>query len=386
MKYTKESETLQSFVNSNLQHIPIERLNKPSQNELLRIYRHMRDANNKYKNIKFYQNDNVPGADISYIPEDIKPHISRCTHTHSIMFKISHRIIRFSIFAPVRIPNFMQYIKRVYMLLYIATQYARIHCSNTININLYLTEHVKVLPPIGQVIGRANVNTAFTTPCSDSTNICIFREQEWFKVLLHESFHNLGLDFSDMKNTTADTQIAKMFKINSDIRLYEAYCETWAEIIHSQFITFFSTRIKDRFDIMMGKLDHILEVETRFSLFQCVKVLNHNNMVYTDLFNESKRRQYREDTHILSYYIIKALLLYNKNRFIGWCSTYNEVLLDFNKSTQGIDEFCALIRSLYMDPIYISLLQTIEPWFIYNKMSNTLPRKTLRMTVFELEN
>ena len=137
---------------------------------------------------------------------------------------------------------------------------------------------------------------------------------------------------------------------------------------------------------MMGKLDRILDTEARFSMFQCVKVLDHNNMVYTDLFMESKRRLYREDTHILSYFIIKALLLFNKNKFIGWCSTGNAVLLDFNKTAHGIDGFCELIRSLYMDPIYINYMKTIEPWYIYNKMSGSLARKTLRMTAFELEN
>ncbi len=385
MKYTKESENLQSFVDSHFKHIPIERLSKPSQNALAGIYQNMRDASTEYKAVKFYKNDRAK-TDVSYVPDQIKPHISRCVYTHDVMFKIGHRTIYLSVCAPRRIPNFTQYVKRVYMWLYIASQYACNRCSNAMNICLYLTEHLKLLPPIGQVIGRTNVNTAFTTSCAASTDICIFREQEWFKVLIHETFHNLGLDFSDMKNVNADSQISKMFKIDADIRLFEAYCETWAEIIHLQFLTFFSTKIKDRFDIMMGKLDRMLEAEAKFSLFQSVKVLDHNNMVYTDLFNESKRRHYHEDTHILSYYIIKALFLYNKNKFIGWCSTSNKTLLDFNKTTHGVDGFCQLIRSLYMDPIYINTLKTIEPWFIYNKMSNALARKTLRMTVFELEN
>jgi hypothetical protein len=80
---------------------------------------------------------------------------------------------------------------------------------------------------------------------------------------------------------------------------------------------------------MAGKLDRILETEARFSLFQCVKVLDFNNMKYTDLFMESKRRLYREDTHVLSYYIIKSILLFNKNAFIDCCSQNNKVLLDF---------------------------------------------------------
>jgi hypothetical protein len=249
-----------------------------------------------------------------------------------------------------------------------------------------LTDQTKTLPRFGSVIGRSNVNTAYTTPCAESTDICIFREEEWFKVFIHESFHCLGLDFSGMQNTNADALIGAIFKVNADIRLFETYCETWAEIIHSMFLTFFSTKIKDNYGIMAGKLDRILETEARFSLFQCVKVLDFNNMKYSDLFMESKRRLYREDTHVLSYYIIKSILLFNKNAFIDWCSQNNKVLLEFNKTSHNVDKFCDLIRSLSTDKDFMMSAQRMEPWFIYNKLSNTLARKTLRMTVFELEN
>jgi hypothetical protein len=385
MKYTKESENLQSFVDSTLRHIPIENLNKNSQNELRQMYQYMHDGNNEYKSAKCYKNNSAK-SDTSNVPDAIKPHLARCTHTAATTFKVNGRTIYLMICSPHPIHNFTQYVKRIYIWLYIASKYASTQCSETININIYLTAHVKLLPLNGHTIGRINVNTAYTTPCASSTDICIYREQEWFKVFIHETFHNLGLDFSKMRITAADTHIQKMFKINADISLYETYCETWAEIIHCQFLTFFSTHIKTNYDMMMAKLDRMLETEARFSLFQSTKVLDHNNMVYTDMFNESKRRNYREDTHVLSYYIIKALLLYNKNKFIGWCSSNNKVLLDFNKTAHGIDSFCSLIRSVYMDPVYINLKRSIEPWFIYNKLSGTFVRKTLRMTVMELEN
>ena len=385
MKYTKESEYIQSFVDDNFKDIAIEHLTKPSQDALLPIYNLMRDANENFKAAKLYKNDHVK-SDTSYVPAEIAPSIAKCSHTQSVMFKIKHRTIYLSLCSNRPITAISQYIKRVYMWLYIASHYACFKCSQTMNINLYLTDHSKVLPDMGSVIGRPNVNTAYTTSCSDSTDICIFRSQEWFKVLIHETFHNLGLDFSNMRNSTADAQILKMFKVDADVRLFEVYCETWAEIINAMFLSFFSTKIKGNYGIMMGKLDNMLEIEARFSLFQCVKVLNYNNLMYTDLFNESKRRHYREDSHVLSYYIIKALLLYNKNQFIGWCVSNNKVLLDFNKTTGGIDSFCSLIRSLYTNPIYINAIRTIEPWFIYNRLSNSLARKTLRMTAFEMEN
>jgi len=294
--------------------------------------------------------------------------------------------VKLTLHSIIPLKSIHNYVKRIFMWLHVASNYACETCSRELNINIYLTNQMKVLPPIDSVIGRLNVNSAYTSSCAQSNDICIFREQEWFKVFIHETFHCLGLDFSGMKHTNADTLIGNIFKINSDTCLYEAYSEVWAEILHSMFLTFFSTRMKENYAIMTGKLNHIMEIETRFSLFQCVKVLNQNNMKYTDLFIEINRESYSEDAHVLSYYIIKALLLYNKNTFIQWCSVNNNVLLDFRKTKHNVDNFCHLVRELCMHIDLLNSIRRMEPWFIYNKLSNTLARKTLRMTVFELEN
>ena len=381
MKYTKDSENLQSFVNDNFKDIYVEPLN---QSKLLEVYQHMNAANIAFKTARIEKNIQIV-SDVDYVPEDIAPDVRRCRYVQSVKFNLKHRTVILTIHSlrPLSIRN---YVKSVFIWLHLAGNYACSKCSQTLNINLYLTDQTKTLPRFGSVIGRSNVNTAYTTPCAESTDICIFREEEWFKVFIHESFHCLGLDFSGMQNTNADALIGAIFKINADIRLFETYCETWAEIIHSMFLTFFSTKLKDNYDIMMSKLDRILETEARFSLFQCVKVLDFNNMKYTDMFMESKRRMYREDTHVLSYYIIKALLLFNKNAFINWCSQNNKVLLDFNKTSNNVDKLCELIRSLSTNKDFVLSAQRVEPWFVYNKLSNSRSRKTLRMTVFELEN
>jgi hypothetical protein len=382
MKYTKDSENLQSFVNDNFKGIYVEPLN---QSKLLEVYQHMNMANTAFKTARIERNTQIV-SDIDYAPTELMPHIRKCRHVQSIQFRLKRRHVILTIHSMKPLSSIRNYVKCVFTWLHLASNYACSKCSRSLNINLYLTDHTKTLPRFGSVIGRSNVNTAYTTPCAESTDICIFREEEWFKVFIHESFHCLGLDFSGMQNTNADALIGAIFKVNADIRLFETYCETWAEIIYSMFLTFFSTKIKDNYGIMAGKLDRILETEARFSLFQCVKVLDFNNMKYSDLFMESKRRLYREDTHVLSYYIIKSLLLFNKNEFIDWCSQNNKVLLDFNKTSHNVDKFCDLIRSLSTNKDFMLSAQRMEPWFIYNKLSNTLARKTLRMTAFELEN
>ena len=60
-----------------------------------------------------------------------------------------------------------------------------IKCMETLCIN--------VLEPI-------NINGGVSNVCvkNSLSEIVIFRREEWFKVLIHETFHNYGLDFSDL--------------------------------------------------------------------------------------------------------------------------------------------------------------------------------------------
>jgi hypothetical protein len=109
-----------------------------------------------------------------------------------------------------------------------------------LTIYIYLTQEKKRLPnDPNAVLGRENANTAFTTSCTSDTEIHLYREEEWFKVFIHETIHSYGLDFSTMNNSSANAQIRKIFGVSSDVRLYESYTEYWAEIVHMCFLAHF---------------------------------------------------------------------------------------------------------------------------------------------------
>ena len=83
--------------------------------------------------------------------------------------------------------------------------------------------------------------------------LLIYRKEEWFKVLIHELFHVLGLDFSVINYDNNKEILRKHFNnINSDLLISEAYCELWATILNSCFLLFFKlikkkvTREKDK--------------------------------------------------------------------------------------------------------------------------------------------
>ena len=137
--------------------------------------------------------------------------------------------------------KYNQYSQMVFMWLFIAMQYSSRKCKSPMNIYIYMTPFKKELPDSRiHILDSNNVNSAFTyTTCKPDNEILIFRKEEWFKVFIHETFHNLGLDFSNMNLYSLNNKIKCLFAVNSDINAYESYCEFWARIINSAFISFY---------------------------------------------------------------------------------------------------------------------------------------------------
>jgi hypothetical protein len=132
------------------------------------------------------------------------------------------------------------YVDKIMVLLYIIKNYSFKKCSNKLTIYIYLTDLKKELPKTRiDVISSINANTGFTYTCLPVNEIVIFRKEEWFKVLIHETFHNFGLDFSSMNIELYNEKIKTIFKVNSEVNLYEAYTETWAIILNCVFCSYF---------------------------------------------------------------------------------------------------------------------------------------------------
>jgi hypothetical protein len=137
-----------------------------------------------------------------------------------------------------------RYVQAIAIWLYMLNAYAPKECVESINIYLYFTSLLKHLPNSNvQVLDENNVNTAFTTTCPKDSEVVVFRKEEWFKVLIHESFHNFGLDFSGMNNDDVNQCILDIFPVNSKVNAYESYTEFWAEIINALFCSFFELKI-----------------------------------------------------------------------------------------------------------------------------------------------
>jgi len=231
------------------------------------------------------------------------------------------------------------------------------NCAQTTSIYCYLTPFKKELPAKrGEILSYDNANSAVTTACSQSNEICIFREEEMFKVFIHETFHAFNLDFSLQMKGSHVKQMKQMFNIKSEFNIYETYAETWAEIIN---IVFLSGNL--------GVANKMLQTEVAFSLHQMNKVLAYMGLDYSDLVSGNIVQKYKEETNVFCYYVLKSLVLFYWSDFIEFCN-------GSVKYRGTVSDFIGFIREKYMDKGFINAA---------NIASEHVSGKTMRMTLWE---
>jgi hypothetical protein len=116
---------------------------------------------------------------------------------------------------------------------------------------------------------------------------------------------------------------------------------------------------------------------------------------YRDLFSNSKHSAllrenlYKEKTNVLSYYIIKAVLMNNYQEFLNWCNTNNHSLIQFEKTNKNQNDYCKFIKNSYKSASMLNnVLETQD--FLNNikkkeKKSNlNYVLSNLRMSICEL--
>lgn len=295
-----------------------------------------------------------PSTYWNWIPEPIRNgEIPKLRHFMKTIFEIKHpqlpaqlRPVHLYISSMTPFKN-TEFIQRIQIVVQLLTNYAPVPCHNSqLDIFIYLTKAKKTLPlDSKQIIDEIHANTAFTTSCDmtptknikkESKYIILFREEEVFKVLIHELFHVLGLDFSHDSIATQKTAtfIREHFQINlPEIRLFETYCETWATVIHCLIVAFLKHRSYPP-DKIIQSFFRIFSYEQNFVLFQCAKILHYHQLSYhhfsqTKKGGTRKKREgkkgknsktrnriysletYRENTQVFCYYILKSAVFQN---------------------------------------------------------------------------
>ena len=128
-----------------------------------------------------------------------------------------------------------------------------------------------------------------------------------------------------------------------------------------------------------------------------VKTLQFMGLQYSDLYSKTEKSKllrdhlYKEKTNVLSYYVIKTILMNNYNSFLLWCKNNNLSLLQFKKSISNQNNFCKFIQnnyktktmleSVYHAQLFLNKINKKKDGF---NLKNQYLLRNLRMSICEL--
>ena len=254
-------------------------------------------------------------------------------------------------------------------------------CSNHgISITFFLTPLLKKLDITKdnnkEILGPKNVNSGFNYTCLSSGSIFIYRKQDFFKVFVHESIHGYGIDmalhnnFNQNKNYNNFLNLfALANKDNTNIGINEALTEFWTSLL---YLCITSYQYSKNLHEFIYNFERLYKIEMVHALYQISKILHYNKLTYATFINNSNSN-YRENSHIFSYFIVKTLMLINHEHML------NSQLFDLNsiselnniesnspiniKLKSDITSINKLFANLYdyaKDPLFIKIINSIE--------------------------
>lgn len=265
-----------------------------------------------------------------------------------------------------------------------------IYCSGNISkqthmkMKVFMSEAKKQLPEKNKpkILGINEVNTG-STYRGDCTSVVLWRKEELIKVATHEWNHCLENDcnFPDKINNN----IRDMFAIphNTEIRVYESYVELWAIIINLSIISTIDKQYQ---------LEEIINIECSWCFFQIAKILHYFGFTkWEDFYLKDDPKHYKQESSILSYYIIKTALLYNIDEFIEWCYLSNSIIdnqgiLPIKFNSNHTNSYYQLIQHSFTK---IGFKENVNYYLTTLFRGNEIDKSmmnTLRMSCFEIGN
>jgi hypothetical protein len=414
LKLTKNSEMLMSFFLEKKCINHSEQTYKTN-NVLKQLYHDIKEGEAFVKSQKakegdsFYKLNVTKITNVSQIPKpksfnpgsfppEVREHIdNNMLYNLSYTFSLMNREIKVHFIVEETSPEYQielynEYIEKILIWLHVINEYASKKCSKRLVIYLYFTSLKKRLPESNiHILNQNNVNTAFTYTCPVDSEIVVFRREEWFKALMHESFHNFAMDFSDMNTEECTKHILSIFKVKSDVNLFEAYTEFWAEIMNAAFCSYYflknaPTHTEDGLiNEYLSNCEFFINFERTFKFFQMVKTLDFMGLKYKDLYSKSsvsesmRETLYKEASNVLSYYVITTILMNNYQGFLAWCNTNNLSLLQFKKTSSNITSFCQFIERNYKTKAMTESVVCMQRFYYTVKRTDKLGKKSKTM-------
>ena len=359
----------------------------------------------------------------AYFPNEIQHHILNEPSTAiTYQFMIAnpngtsrHRVVlHFVVFnkreSDLNMNEMVARAKRVCALMHLVSMHAsRSTCSATLNIFIYMTEFKKRFPTVqDETLDAEHANTGLSHHCAKDNNIVVYREEEWFKVLIHESFHAFGLSFIDDDmpagvDAAMQRVLQRTYSISHHVLVYETYCEIWARVLNVCFACFSPSDAVSKFNggasagagvsILNLQLNAFIECvldglhrDAQFALHQCVKIMHYMDIPYDVMCNPTKEnraivaQKYRENTNVFAYYVLTCTLQNSPNEFLVWCYKNNPTTAE--KPRTNILQFRAIPSNFngFMELLHHCKYRCPNPHALRMNMDMDVLGSTMRMT------
>jgi hypothetical protein len=205
-----------------------------------------------------------------------------------------------------------------------------INRMQTVNIIFYLMDVKKTVPKQeGYILNEDNVNTGVCEYNNGERRIIIYRIEDIEKVLLHELIHYYSIDFH-FYNAGHDENFMTKYKIEvskpyknkvNPLCLYESFTEIVSCYGHILTYCLFNNMLKEE------QINRVLKNERQHYMMQAAKVYKYGKL--------------KENTHVFSYYICKAVVFNNLQRFLKLFKGIHDIP---RSSQDKIDEYIGYLE------------------------------------------
>ena len=232
---------------------------------------------------------------------------------------------------------------------------------NSLSIKLVLSPYTKTLPKIHNAITAHNVNSGFTSRnySNNSSSIVIYRKEEIIKVLIHELLHAFDID-SKISSKPYENDLLKLFSFKvlngglDHINVNESFTDTYACLLNIALMVLKSNKnVKYFLEMVQLEENHIVNVAEKIMSHIGLNIEKGN----TILRMQPKNFEYSETTHVISYYILKALNFKNLDGFLSYLiennyqiesiSTYVDYIYKLSKRIKWEKELTSNVRGVY---------------------------------------
>jgi len=236
-----------------------------------------------------------------------------------------------------------------------------------VRLKVYLTSFKKSFPGNQKMLEPYNVNSGvtFTYNHVPYKDVIVYREEEVFKVLMHELIHAFNID-SIYLDDRHEGRFREYFGRSCKLYLNESFTDTLACIYNCLSFSLILGRVKKDPDIL-SLFKMYLARERLYILEKSRDVLTYEGFKW-DSGGITHKGKSTEETHVISYYILKALNFYYLNIFFEFLNSQGFHLKDEN---------------VYVDQLYMFLTRK-DYWSYISRKKYTKFSSSLRMSDIDI--